>query len=132
MEIEQGLHMQLGPLFCMAAICSTIDIQCGNVASQRSRAELRTFTGTSKVRAVYPMATPRFPPAPLMPQNRSGSVVADMFRRTAFLSALHAEPTLPTLLNHARWLWSTCATGAMHVMCSTLLRGKSKRSNPAS
>jgi hypothetical protein len=37
---------------------------------------------------VYSMATPRFPPAPLMPQNRSGSLVGEIVLRTAFLSAL--------------------------------------------
>ena len=40
---------------------------------------------------LYSIATPRLPPAPRMPQNRSGSLFAEMVWRTAFLSALHIE-----------------------------------------
>ncbi len=69
----------------------------------RGIAGQRTFTGTAKVFVVYSMATPRLPPAPLMPQNRSGWLVADIVWRTAFLSALRVTQTSSAIFYSAKW-----------------------------
>ena len=96
--------MHGGMFFCMAAMCGII-LQCGDLQCQGSIAGLRTFTGTAKVFVVYSMATPRLPPAPLMPQNRSGWLVADIVWRTAFLSALRVTQRSPNLPHDASWHW---------------------------